>query len=362
MRTKCPFRITAPGRVCLFGEHSDYLGLEVITASIDRTIRMYCSPPRTDRTVSVEYSDLGEHDMFSLDEPLAYRHRRDYLRSAFNVLGREGISPANGADIRVDGDIPLAGGLSGSSALAVASVMTVAAMAGAEIKPRRIGELAFKAEVAEFGESGGMMDHFASAFGGMIHVDCATDSVTRLACPISSMVIGDSLEKKADTVGDLVRIRTAVEKGYAEMKKAHPEFDNKCTPLSVLYETSAPASDKNWRMARSTIENRDLTREAFRFLLQPHPDPVTLGKLIDRHHAILRNNLRRSTGKIERMIHAAKDAGALGCKINGSGGGGTMLAYAPSREASVMRAIGEAGGVPHLVTVGQGAHLTILRE
>ncbi|MHA2426264.1 MAG: hypothetical protein ACXAEF_15860 [Candidatus Thorarchaeota archaeon] len=62
------------------------------------------------------------------------------------------------------------------------------------------------------------------------------------------------------------------------------------------------------------------------------------------------------------MIDAARDAGALGCKINGSGGGGTMLAFAPGKEKEVAEAIRNAGGEAHIARIGQGASLTILKE
>jgi galactokinase len=108
-------------------------------------------------------------------------------------------------------------------------------------------------------------------------------------------------------------------------------------------------------MAVASLENRDLTQRAFGLLLNQIPDLEELGHLIDLHHSLLKRGLRRSTKKIEAMISAAKSAGALGCKINGSGGGGTMLAIAPGNETAVTMAIEDAGGVPYHVRVGSGA-------
>jgi len=66
----------------------------------------------------------------------------------------------------------------------------------------------------------------------------------------------------------------------------------------------------------------------------------------------------RSTEKIEKMIQVAKDAGALGGKINGSGGGGTMLAYAPGKEKEIAKALEKAGGEPYIIKISEGAKLT----
>ena len=105
------FRVNAPGRVCLFGEHSDYLGLDVIAAAIDLTIEIVAAP-REDNTIRISYLNLNRSDEFSLDSEIQYRTQRDYIRSAFNVMARKGISPRHGWDLQVRGKIPIGAGLS----------------------------------------------------------------------------------------------------------------------------------------------------------------------------------------------------------------------------------------------------------
>ena len=68
----------------------------------------------------------------------------------------------------------------------------------------------------------------------------------------------------------------------------------------------------------------------------------------------MRDELKRSTPKIEKMIHAALNAGALGCKICGSGGGGCMIAYAPECSQEVAEAISAAGGKVYHVQIDSG--------
>ena len=55
------------------------------------------------------------------------------------------------------------------------------------------------------------------------------------------------------------------------------------------------------------------------------------------------------------MLDAALAAGAFGGKINGSGGGGCMFAYAPGRVTEVAEAIRREGGVPYVVRIDAGA-------
>lgn len=355
MTTASPFFVSAPGRVCLFGEHSDYLGLQVLPAAIDRTIDILVSP-RRGSSIRVLYVNLNETDMFDMDKDVTYRHRREYLRSAFNVLTRQGMKPSGGADLTVSGNIPIAAGLSSSSALTVASVIAFAYLSGTQLNPDRTAQLAFQAEVQEFGESGGMMDHFASAYGGLIHLDCGHENrLTKLPAQLNGLVIGDSQEKKKDTVGDLISIRRTVEEGYRRLADLIPGFDQRVTPLEPVEKRIDKLPESCRLMTMSTIRNRDLTIRAMRVLNSATPDPKTVGLMLDEHHSILRDGLHRSTPRIEAIISAAKSAGALGCKINGSGGGGTMLAYAPGREKEVADAISQAGGIPYPVKIGRGA-------
>lgn len=356
-----PFLVSAPGRVCLFGEHSDYIGLPVIPGAIDRCISIMGKPTK-DSTIRVLYSDLKETDSFKIDDKLVYRKRRDYLRSAFNIVARHGLIPMTGAELTVTGNIPIAGGLSSSSALTVASVFTAAHLAGEDPDPERLANLAFQAEVREFGESGGMMDHFASAYGGLIHVDCGRQNkLTRIMGGLQGLIIGDSQEKKKDTVGDLTTIRATVEDGYGRLSKLIPGFDQRETPLELVSKHIDKLPSACGLMTLTTIRNRDLTARAFKVLSSKKLDPSNIGSMLNEHHALLRDGLHRSTTKIESLIAAAKASGALGCKINGSGGGGTILAYAPGHEKVVSEAIRKAGGVPYLTRIGAGATVTSSR-
>ncbi|MFX1440313.1 MAG: mevalonate kinase [Promethearchaeota archaeon] len=353
------FSVRAPGRVCLFGEHSDYLGLNVIPAAINLAIQIRCSR-RDDMTINVNYVDLHEEDAFEIDnEETSYRHNRDYLRSAYNIVRRRGMPLESGWDLEVTGNIPIAAGLSSSSALTVAGIIAFARMGqNAPLLPKEAAQLAFEAEVLEFEESGGMMDHFASAYGGIIHVDLGADyKTTRLPAKIEGIVIGDSLEKKEDTVADLKRIRDTVEGEYERIKASIPDFGQRTTATIIVEDITPDNPDEARRMALASLRNRDLTQRAFEFLMNETPDVEELGHLLDLHHHLLKHDLKRSTPKIEAMISAAKSAGALGCKINGSGGGGTMLALAPGKEEIVADAISEAGGIPYLVKIGSGAEV-----
>jgi galactokinase len=213
--------------------------------------------------------------------------------------------------------------------------------------------------VLEFDEGGGTMDHYAVTFGGIIHVDMKENIVSRLPARLDSIIIGDSGEKKKDTVGDLRYIRTTVEKEYELITQKISSFDRRTTPINDVYELDRKHPTEERNMAEATLRNRDLTSRALRLLNNEKINHHELGAMLRDHHEILRDALDRSTPKIERMIEAAYSAGALGCKINGSGGGGTMMAYCDGKEEEIVSAINEAEGKAYIVKIGTGATTTI---
>ena len=106
-----------------------------------------------------------------------------------------------------------------------------------------------------------------------------------------------------------------------------------------------------------TIKNRDILRKVLAELQSKNPHHSLIGRLLTRHHTILRDVLKVSTSKIEAMLEAALNAGALGGKINGSGGGGCMFAYAPKNPEAVAEAIENIGGKAHIVESTAGSTL-----
>ena len=82
------------------------------------------------------------------------------------------------------------------------------------------------------------------------------------------------------------------------------------------------------------------------------PNHKLIGSLFTEHHAVLCDVLKVSTPKIESMLDAALDAGALGSKINGSGG--CMFAYAPNNSVRIAEAIEKVGEKSYIVRADEG--------
>ena len=348
--------VSAPGRLCLFGEHQDFLGLPVIAAAFDRAITIEARP-RGDELIVVHMPDVHERDQFDPRSEISYAHERDYVRSATNVLRRAGLRPPHGYDCTIRGTIPLNAGCCSSSALTVAWVSFVLAAAGAPLDPEDVARLAHQAEVVEFNEPGGMMDHYTSALGGLVHIDTGSPiRVTPLPARLEGFVLGDSRTPK-DTTSTLAQSRAAMRSAVQAVRQQLPSFDLPSTSLAEVRPFLPVLPQRGREMLEGNLANRDLLRLARGELEQERPDLASVGALLTEHHRQLSRHIQVSTPLLDRMVEAALEAGALGAKMNGSGGGGCMFALAPGREVEVQAAIAAAGGEASPVHVRGGVEV-----
>jgi galactokinase len=223
-----------------------------------------------------------------------------------------------------------------------------------ELDAEAIARYAHAAEVLEFGEPGGMMDHFATAVGGTFFLEFEpTIRIQRLPAKLGAFVLGDSREPK-DTKGILSRVKDQVVAIAGRLATHEKPLSLQKTAFEDLDRYRHDLNEEEMILLRGTIRNRDVTLRGRELLLQDDLVHQQLGDLLNEHEAVLRDALRISTRKIDRMLDAAMSAGALGGKINGSGGGGCMFAYAPEHPEAVAEAIERAGGTAWIVHEDEG--------
>ncbi|HHS13966.1 MAG TPA: GHMP kinase [bacterium] len=348
-------RASAPGRICLFGEHQDYLGLSVITAAIDLRIEIIGRPhPRPEFVVHCP--DIHHMEIVSLESPVRYRKERDYFRSGIRVVQRHGVTWKTGYRCTVRGNIPINSGTSSSSALMVAWVCFLLKAGGDKraLDPLTVARIAHEAEVREFGEPGGMMDHMVSSLGSLLYIDFSSPGAPEaLPGDLGSFVLGDSMEPK-DTFSILSRVKKGTLEAFGCIKKEDPASTLGNLTQERFESLKSCLNESQAALLEGQIQNRNLTETARKIMLARKMDGRTFGDLLNRHHEILRDRLKISTPKIDAMLQAALKAGALGGKINGSGGGGCMFVYAPVNAEAAAEAIAQAGGKPMIIHIGPG--------
>ena len=217
--------VSSPGRICLFGEHQDYLGLPVVAMAISLRAKIV-GQKREDQQVIIHKPDISESEKFSLDG-LSYTKQRDYFKSGINICIREGLVFSNGFECEITSKIPIQAGVGSSSAVMVNWIHFLTQMADTPViwNEQKIGELAYRAEVLEFNEPGGMMDQYTASMGNMIYlISEPTISIKSLNPNLGSFVLGDSCEPK-DTMGILHRCRDARVKIIQKLKEKTPNFN-----------------------------------------------------------------------------------------------------------------------------------------
>ncbi len=345
-------KASAPGRIVFFGEHQDYLGLPVIPAAIDLHIEV-SGQKAHGSNISILLDDLGYVESFTPTMETSLPDRA-YLQSGVRVLQREEIVPHKvGINAQIQSEIPIQAGLSSSSALVVVWLKFLSELFEHSLTPMELTKLAHQAEVVEFNEPGGMQDHMAIAHGFVNYEEFNPIRCTRLLDSIPGLLIGDSQEKK-NTLSTLAMIKRGVNDGLQELQLGSILDINssKFAPdeITNLYARSClSAAVENFKITKTAYSEFEKNKKNFNQQL--------IGNLIDAHHWSLRDYLNISTPKIEKMIQAAKDAGALGCKITGSGNGGCMIAFCPGKETEVKHAIEQAGGVVYSAQVVSGARI-----
>ncbi len=353
-------KVSTPGRICLFGEHQDYLGLPVIAAAISRRISI-TGEKRSDNKIHINLPDINSEEVFFLEPELTYTKERDYYKSAINILRRNGYQFNSGFDVHVRGNIPINSGTSSSSALLVSWIHFLAQMADVKPNPTinqfMIGKLAVDAEVNEFGEPGGMMDQFSTALGNIMYLQ-TTPEVKALSYPVSlgSFVLGDSLEPK-DTLGILKHVKFGMLDVLSKLKEKDPTFDLFNSPAEIADNYENFLDDAQFKLLKGNLSDRDILIEARSMFESGNIDQKRVGELLNLHQDSLRDAKKVSTQKIDRMVEASLKTGALGAKINGSGGGGCMFAYAPNNAEAVAEAIEKEGGKPYIIEIAEGTRV-----
>ena len=343
-------RLKAPGRICLFGEHQDYLNYPVIAMAISKYIYLEASRISTQKFI-IDLPNIDDKVEFQLkNREIEYSSDRDYLHSGYNQFLRKGVKFNKGYTIKITGDIPINAGAASSSAFVIAWLCFLNLISGGIFNKNQLAEMGYQTEVAEFGEAGGKMDFYTSIYGDIIYLKPAERSTKIFEIPmkLDGFVLGDSKEKK-NTVEDLRRVKILSKNAFEVLKEAMPNFEEFHTNLEDISPILPSLRREHQEKIIGNLINRDLTLSAKNMFLEWQKQQLKplnadvinkyyyqLGQLLNKHQKELSEHIKISTPKIDKMITGCIDSGALGAKINGSGFGGTMFTLAPGKEEKMI--------------------------
>jgi galactokinase len=351
---------TAPGRVCLFGDHQDYIELPVIACAIDRMMEIVAEQNEKDH-FEIFMPDLDQKRNIPLQPDFSEIERGDFLKIAIKVLKKRHVIPTKGYRLKISSKIPINAGLSSSSALTIAWIQfLIAAFSEKSFTPKEIALLAYETEVIEQGSSGGKMDQFTIALGKTIFLNTHKDEVQNLNDIGLNLVVGVSGLSK-DTFGTLSHLKSNAWKSINQVKKKLPNFDIALSKVSDLNENMEWIENDLKPYFFAAVRNHDITQKALKSFNQEKIEASVIGQLMNEHHHILKSYLKITTPLIDNMIDAANGARALGSKIVGSGGGGCIVAVADDHDKEqIIEAILSAGAKDAFaVNISGGASVKI---
>ena len=190
-------------------------------------------------------------------------------------------------------------------------------------------DIAYTGERKELGINCGQMDQYASAFGGILHIDCTEEpaKIHRLKPKTDlPLVIGDTMQPK-----DTPKVLGWLGERF---KAREPKFIEGMENINKI------------------------VGKAKKELEKPSPNCSRIGELMNENQHYLKNFLQVSgdcpvsPSRLDELIEAALEAGALGAKLSGSGGGGCMIALCePGDEVKVAQAINKEGGEAYITKV-----------
>lgn len=326
---------SAPGRICLFGEHQDYLGLPVIAMAVN--LRFYIEyNPAAGSIYRIQTPDLPEKERHLDINASKPGSTEDFCWGIAQVLKEEGFTFPDGGLFKFHSRIPVRAGCSSSSAMSAAWLRLLLEIGDHPEKEKYINDpvlcaqLVYRGEKEMFQGAGGMMDQYTCYIGGLLHVypDAGGPlpyGVEKLEHEPREILLVDSGDPK-DTQGVLSRTSETARRYMQEATESIPQFSLSQSTLTYFDLFGGQLGNDRARMhVRNQIRNRDLCQDALRLLRRGGMNSEILGTLFREEHEILAGTVGISTLKIDAHLGALRAAGSPGGKINGSGGGGTFF-------------------------------------
>jgi galactokinase len=318
---------SAPGRVNLIGEHTDYNGGFVLPCAIDRRVAVAVGAGGRGGFETLLYSA-------DFDQTRQIDHKdsswADYPRGVAWAMGEAGHEIE---DFRAAfaGNVPLGSGLSSSAAIEAATALALDAFFGLGVGRTDLAIICQRAENDYVGVGSGIMDQYASLLceaGSALLVDCR--SLAAQSVPLDLEAAGLAL----------VVCDTRVERGLADTgyNDRRTTCERAASMLGVQELRDATEGDLDLlsgaelKRARHVISENARVLEAVEALKES--DFQEFGRLMYASHASLRDDYEVSTPELDTLVRAAEQHGARGARLTGAGFGGCAIALVPRDETA----------------------------
>ena len=309
--TKTPFRMSFFGGGTDMEEYFKEYGGAVISTTIDKFcyVNVRHLPRFFDYKTELSYSKTERvKNVNDIEHPA--------IRNAMKMLDMHEIR------LTYEADLPARSGLGTSSSFAVGMLMAFYALKGKYADKKKLADESIYLERVLCGEAGGWQDQIAAAYGGLNRINFTKDGYE-----VKPIII--SPERKKQLNDNLLMFFTGFTRFSSEIQKVNNEttIEEKKAKLQKMYE---------------------LVDQAEEILVDKTKDLDDFGRLLDKSW-----KLKKQTGKaittdaIDQLYQKGINAGALGGKLLGAGGGGFLVFYVqPEKQKSVIKAMKNLMHIP----------------
>lgn len=310
---------TAPGRVNLIGEHTDYNGGMALPAALSVSLTVTLTL-RDDNAVHISANDYADTAIRKLDDP-AQDGWSDPCVGALQEARSLGLIKA-GADVSIQSNIPQGAGLSSSAALIVAVLKAARSGASGSQSDVDLAIAARRVENDYMGVPCGIMDQMAVALakpGTAMALDTNTLDYQLVPLPQSHelVVLHSGVTRK------LTEGRYAVRKEECDIAKTHFGSDDLCLLDPDTIHASDCAEPAKSRALHCSSEHRRVLAAAE---AMKSGDMDQLGRLMNESHVSMRDLFEMSLPAIDALVDDAVKFGAMGARLTGGGFGGCIVA------------------------------------
>jgi mevalonate kinase len=292
-------------KVILFGEHAVVHGRHAIAAALDRGAD----------AEAVIFDDVSRLSLHPWARVTRVGDDEDVARAFAAVI--DAVGGVGAVDVRVNVAVPGGAGLGCSAAIAVAIARAVSSVRGVALDDERIASCASAWEAVFHGNPSGV-DVAVAAHGGVIQFQRGL-----AAKPIEP---GGVMELAVVNTGEASSTKSMVESVARQLARRPQVVERTFDGIDTL-----------------ALKGR-IAIEAGRW--------YEVGQMMDLNHALLAS-LMVSTEKLEEVCRLAREAGAMGAKLTGGGGGGSAIALAPGKTNEVLKAWKRAGYDGFVAHVGR---------
>ena len=316
---------SAPGRVNLIGEHTDYNGGFVLPHAIERRV-----------AVALGSGDRGLHSAdYGKTRPFAGQDSSwaNYPRGVAWAMSEAGCE-VGGFQAAFAGNVPSGAGLSSSAAIEAATALALDTFFDFHADRKDLAVACRRAENDFVGLQSGIMDQYASLLcreGAALLIDCR--SLEAEGVPFDLADAGLVL-----LVCDTRVKHGPAETGYNERRK---ECDRAAEMLGVELLRDAREEDLEKLSGKEQKRARHIVTENARTLAAAEAlranDFEEMGTLMYESHRSMRDDFEISTVEIDTAVEISREFGALGARLTGGGFGGCAIALVRSVDAGTLR-------------------------